>query len=561
VVVSKKKWLRLIKSFLGLFRFVEETHIGRKTLKMYLLFPGRHHLLTNFQFQYLRSMLRDEKIQDIDGKHISLKDKITAIIFAVTSANHSNTRRNPLPFYLRALAIQEFSDGLHVPSYIYGIDDVGNLSSFSTYTLKRIKHESEGQFDLTPENTLVLCSTPVLTMYEALGFRVLPAELKDRTNWSHHSPMPWDVVEMIATESPEKEWDKNSEILQHIHAASLALWKKYRLGGKAQLLFKDAMISDDGDITTTRDYNTYVRQMDEIAELKYNDTSLYIRPGRIGDIGCAVGSWIKLASRDSRFRESDFYGIEVARHLFDICNQRKHNGEFDNPFVFFSQRNAVTGLVFDANSMNTIHTSSLTHEIESYGSREELLHFIKNRYAELTAGGVWINRDVVGPEEKEKDILMKLTKSDGRNEDFEKTFQTREELSHYLRGLSTHARFLRFVRDFRKTENYKVIYSSSIVNGEECIAIKLRDACEFMSRKDYLDNWESEMHETFCFWSFDEWKHHLENAGFKISSASKAFTNQWIVDNRLMSKVQLYAQDLTPLPFPVTNMILIGEKF
>lgn len=526
---------------------------------MYLLFPGRHHLLTNFQFQYLQSILSGGKIQDIDGKPILQDDKITDIIFAVTSANHSNTRRNPLSFYLRALAIHEFSEDLQVPSYIYGIDDVGTLSSFATYTLKRIKHESEGQFNLTPENTLVLCSTPVLSMYEALGFRVLPAELKDRTNWSHHSPMPWDIVEMIAASS-EKEWEKNSEILQHIHSSSLALWKKYRLGGKVQLFFKDAMISDDGDITTTRDYNTYVRQMDEIAELKYNDTFPYIRPGRIGDIGCAVGSWIKLACRDSRFRESDFYGIEVARHLFDICNQRKHNGEFDNPFVFFSQRNAVTGLVFDANSMNTIHTSSLTHEIESYGSREELLHFIKNRYAELTTGGVWINRDVVGPEEKEKDILMKLAKTDGRNEDFEKIFHTREELSQYLRGLSTYARFLRFVRDFRKKENYKVLYNSSMINGQEYIAIKLRDACEFMSRKDYLDNWESEMHETFCFWSFSEWKQHLEYAGFKISSASKAFTNQWIADNRLVSKVQLYEQDLTSFPYPVTNMILIGEK-
>src|SRR5688572_12845746 len=110
---------------------------------MYLLFPGRHHLLTNFQFKYLQSILSGGKILDIDGRPLSQDDKITDIIFAVTSANHSNTRRNPLSFYLRALAIHEFSEDLQVPSYIYGIDDVGNLSSFATYTLKRIKHESE----------------------------------------------------------------------------------------------------------------------------------------------------------------------------------------------------------------------------------------------------------------------------------------------------------------------------------------------------------------------------------------------------------------------------------
>src|SRR5690606_19388060 len=155
-----------------------------------------------------------------------------------------------------------------------------------------------------------------------------------------------------------------------------------------------------------------------------------------------------------RFRESDFYGIEVARQLFDICQQRKHNGEFKNPFVFFSQRNAVTGLVFDRNSMNTIHTSSLTHEIESYCRRADLLSFIQNRYDELASGGVWVNRDVVGPENKDELVLMKLNASDGRNDDYDKTFSTREELANYLRGLSTLARFKRFVQDFRKKEGY-----------------------------------------------------------------------------------------------------------
>jgi hypothetical protein len=526
---------------------------------MYLLFPGRHQLLTNFQFQYLHSIIQGDAnvCKDIDGNPIELKEKVSAIIFAVTSVNHSNTRRNPLAFYLRALSIQEFAHELSIPVYIYGIDDVGNLSNFASYTLKRVKHESEGRFNLTPDNTIVLCSTPVLTMYETLGFKILPAELKDRSAWAYQSPLPWDMVELIAK---EEDWKNNTDILAHVHASSVALWEKYKLADKVKLLFRDSMISDDGDITTTRDYNTYVRQMDEIAELKYEDTAPYIRPGRIGDIGCAVGSWIKLACRDERFRESDFYGIEVARHLFDICWQRKHNGEFSNPFVFFSQRNAVTGLVFEANSMNTIHTSSLTHEIESYGSRDELLQFIQNRYQELAPGGLWINRDVVGPENKEKIILMKLSKLDGRTDDVDKTFTDREDLRDYLKGISTYGKFLRFASDFRKKEGYQVVYEKKIIAAEEYISITLKDACEFMSRKDYLDNWESEMHETFCFWDFSEWKQNLEMVGFKTMSESKSFTNPWIVENRLQGKVELLDERLMPIPYPVTNMILVAEK-
>jgi hypothetical protein len=84
-----------------------------------------------------------------------------------------------------------------------------------------------------------------------------------------------------------------------------------------------------------------------------------------------------------------------------------------------------------------------------------------------------------------------------------------------------------------------------------------------MSRKDYTDNWESEMHETFTFWSIDDWKAELEKVGFVIASESQAYTNTWIVDNRLKGKVELYTEHsgaLQALPYPVTNMMLIAEK-
>lgn len=528
---------------------------------MYLLFPGRHQLLTNFQFHYLRDIVCSPgRCNDLDGNPLSNELKIDAIIFAVTSANHSNTRRNPVPFHLRALSIQEFARELPAPSYIYGIDDVGQLDSFASYTLKRVKHESEGRFNLSPSNTLVVCSTPVLTMYQKLGFNILPAELSDRNTWTYTSPLPWDIVERIAA---DENWMENEAITDNIHPSSRDLWKKYGLDQKVALLFNDKMISDDGDITTTRDYNVYVRQMDDIAELKYAETQPFIKPGRIGDIGCAVGSWIKLASKDDRLRESDFYGIEVARPLFDICTQRKHNGEFANPFVFFMKRNAVTGLVFEENSMNTIHTSSLTHEIESYGSRGDLLQFIQNRYAELAHGGVWINRDVVGPEDKERRVLMWLNQSDGRNDDYADTFSSRERLRDYLAGLSTYGRFLRFATDFRKAEGYEVAFQIVTIEHEQYVELALKDACEFMSRKDYIDNWQSEMHETFCFWDFHEWKAALEGAGFKISPESHAYTNEWIVENRYKGKVTLCEQSpagLAPINYPVTNMVLLAEK-
>lgn len=529
---------------------------------MYLLIPGRHQLMTNFQFYYLQQILQeglyDQK--DVNGYPLHYSDKVEAVIFAVTSANHSNTRRNPLPFYLRAISIEAFGNELNVPTYIYGIDDVGSLPNFAAYTLKRIKHDSEPQFNLNPLNTVVVCSTQVMKMYQKLGFSILPAELSDVHTWTTKTEMPWDIVEYIAKTG---SWCTDEYVKMKMHPASYNVWCKYNLGEKVQLLFNDHMISSDGDLTETRDYNIYVRQMDEIAEMKYKDTAPFIQPGRIGDIGCAVGSWMKLASRDDRFRESDFYGIEVSRHLYEICQQRKYNGEFSNPFVFFSQRNAVTGLAFERGSMNTIHTSSLTHEIESYGSRSDLLQFIRNRYDELAPGGVWINRDVVGPFEKEKEVLLWLNKEDGINDYTHKLFGDRHALAAHLENLSTYARFFWFARDFRKAEGYQVQFEKVVVEDESYIRLSLRDAAEYLSRKDYTDNWQSELHETFCFWDFADWKAQLEMVGFKIHPDSKVFTNPWIVEHRWKGKAALFTQSngvLVEEDFPVTTMFLMGIK-
>ena len=165
---------------------------------MYLLIPGRHHLLTQFQFNYLAKLCSATKEKDVNGKEITITQPVEAIIFAITSANHSNTRRNPLPFYLRAIAIEAMSRELPVPIYIFGVNDVGNIPNFASYTIKCIQHESEGLLTCNPSNTIVICSTPVLELYEDLGFSILPAELAERETWLHSSAMPWDIVEKIA---------------------------------------------------------------------------------------------------------------------------------------------------------------------------------------------------------------------------------------------------------------------------------------------------------------------------------------------------------------------------
>ena len=530
---------------------------------MHILLPGRHHILTDFQFKYLYRLVQSglKDALDVNGAPLSMDEAVDSIIFAVTSSNHSNTRRNPIPFYLRAMALLDFSQELDVPCYVFPIDDVGHLDDFAGYTLKKIQHESDGRFKLGPENTIVACSTPVLEMYERLGFQVLPVELADRSDWSLVSKSPWDLVEEVAASQGPLQF--LPDIFSHLHQASFLIWSNYGLADRVRKLFSDDMIGADGDLTESRDYNSYVREMDEIAEMKYRETAPFLKPGRIGDIGCAVGTWIRLAAADERFRESDFIGIEVAFQLYRICLQRKENGDFPNPFVFFAQKNAVTGLCFEERSMNTIHTSSLTHEIESYGGRADLLAFIRNRFRELAPGGVWVNRDVVGPDVPDREVYLRLNGEDGENGDWEGEFEDRDELAAYLGRLSTRALFRRFVRDFRREEGYAWDVEEVEVDGVAYVRSKLGQAMEFISKKDYHSNWMSEMHETFCYWSFGDWKRELEAAGFRVAASSHSYTNQWLVENRYRGKADLFTLTegkLEPLDYPVTHMMLVGER-
>ena len=106
---------------------------------MYLLFPGRHHLVTSFQHDYLAGILSAslKDVLDIKGHPLGMDDQVEAIIFAVTSANHSNTREIHCLF----TSVRSRSRSLantSVPGFIYGIDDVGNVN-FSCYTVKRIQ--------------------------------------------------------------------------------------------------------------------------------------------------------------------------------------------------------------------------------------------------------------------------------------------------------------------------------------------------------------------------------------------------------------------------------------
>jgi SAM-dependent methyltransferase len=465
----------------------------------FVLFPGRHHLLTRFQAEYLHRFAG------------------ATVVWAVTSANHENTRRNPVPYHRREAAIERFSMMTGLRSLVVPVFDTAPTDRFAEVTLKNV--EVTTGLALTPANTVVACSTPqVAALYEKLGFRIAPVEAET----PNEPERPWDVLLRLA--AGDESWRELA------HPATVDVFDRYQLADTVRTVVNDPLVGDEGGLTTTRDYHTYVEAFAASAARKWDLVRRYVRPGRIVDIGCGAGAVLELADREPALRESDLIGVEIARHLFEECVHKKAQGVFTNPNVFFYRRNVLGGAVFPPRSVNTTLTFALTHEIWSYGKREESLRqFVQAIYDHTAPGGVWINSDVCGPDGRDRPVILHL---DG--------------------DPSARATFDRFAADFRFPFAYE--------DTGDGIKLRLGDAMDFLTHKDYPDNWLSEMHEQFCGLEYADWKALLADAGFELDAASRGIRNDWIVEHRLAPVARLTHPDGRPLDWPATHVLLIARR-
>jgi hypothetical protein len=189
------------------------------------------------------------------------------------------------------------------------------------------------------------------------------------------------------------------------------------------------------------------------------------------------------------------------------------------------------------------------------------MDYLRLKYRQLAPRGRLIIRDVIGPEDLDDPVHLWLTDEDGSR------WQDGVE-GQEVGNLSTLARFYRFARDYlpQRRDNGEttlVPYQQESINGRTYIVTTHRLSVEYMTKKDYIDNWESEMHEEFAYWSFADWKNALRSVGFIVKEASHTYTNEWIVKNRWENKVALFRRHndlLIPLPYPPTTAVLVAQK-
>jgi hypothetical protein len=531
----------------------------------YLLFPGRHLVNTVFQEKYLKRVIT-EKPALLPGYlpgRAAFPNPPTNIVFAITSANQENSRYNPIPFHIRAIGVDRFARQLQnqfiFPYRIFGIPHYGHTENFAGFTIKEIGLQSEQAIELTPENCLVLCSTPeVIQLYQHLGFAIAPAEIAEQ----NHPPSPIEIVRRMGE---CRDWRADRLIASNLARSHSSLFEDFpEVPQRIQRLYQDPLTNQEGSLTSSRNYNAYARGMNEIIHLKYLDIKGGIKPGCIADEGCADGALLAEVSRD--FPDSDLFGIDLSAEFAGRFHERQRAGEFGSAYVHFFHRN-LFDRIFEPGSIDTTLCNSTLHEIWSYGDKEvSVRKFLAEKFQQLCRGGRLLIRDVVGPEQSDSLVFLWCTDHDGQNPFVQELRKHPGRESLWLKTLSTRSRFHLFANDFLGGQP-PLLYGEEQQNGQPAFRLTLRQAAEFLSKKDYTDNWVSEMNEEFCFWSFPQWKQVLREIGFRIienpnepGRGSRTYSNPWIIEHRYGGHVRLADAKSEPLNWPPTNMIIFAEK-
>ena len=514
----------------------------------YLLLPGRQIVNTRYQDEYLDRVLGLDlaALPELLGDAPS--GKATTLVFAVTSANRSDSRYNPLPFEIRAILVYEFARRLKadfgVNFHIVGVPHAPPSDDFPNRVLKELAAQTEGRLTLTPADTVVFTSTPpLINAWRALGFAVLPGE---------YDPAAKRLTALVPTQVVTQVGEGQTPLEElALSKATRAVFRDFP-DAVAQIrrLYHDPILTEQGDLTETRNYHTYTQAMTDAIDLKYAEVRPFLHGGKIVDEGCADGALLERVARD--FPDSDLVGVDLSAEMLARGREAQRAGAFGGAFVFFKQQNLMSPVTeAQASQADTIICNSTLHELWSYGEGDETVRaYLRGKGRQLRPGGRLVVRDVVGPDAKDAPVLLHCRADDGLPED---------DGAADVSALSTRARFHRFQRDFRPGEAHPDAEVVT-VDGTEYLRLPLGYAMEFVAKMDYVDNWLSEMHEAFCFWSFADWERELANAGLSLLPGSQAYVNEWRVQHSFAPRVALFNLDGTPRPFPVTNLILAAQK-
>jgi SAM-dependent methyltransferase len=234
------------------------------------------------------------------------------------------------------------------------------------------------------------------------------------------------------------------------------------------------------------------------------------------------------------FPQSQIIGMDLSRELLRIAESQY----YPNHNVSIVKGNIIHER-FAPGTVSTVLFSSVLHEVYSYNGydHDQVRLALSNTRRELRAGGCVIIRDGIKPAGDR--VWMRC---DGETE----------------------RRFRKFAIEFKsKSATPGVRFRECKRGGRNWFVLGLHEANEFLSKKDYLENWAIEVQEEFGVFTLAEWVRELEALGYQVLEA-RSYLNPWILENRYRGRVWLHANagkgPGQEIAFPDTTAVLVASR-
>ncbi len=294
-----------------------------------------------------------------------------------------------------------------------------------------------------------------------------------------------------------------------------------------------------GDLSA---YDRYLRGMDASMKQKVALTAAHLLAhGRVADMGMGSGSGSHALA--ALYPSLEVIGVDVNPTMVELAQTR-----YRLPNLTF-RCGDVAEPCFPTGSLHGIFDSSVLHHVTTFSNydRGAAARALEVQAGMLADGGMLIVRDFVDP--GAGDVLLDLPDDDGDGSDDPKR-------------CSTAALFLRFAREFRRLSDSPG-FAFTTMPAPRAGLLRFRVtrtlAAEFVLRKDYRADWETEVLEEYTYMTQREFEATYARLGLRIV-ASTPLWNPWIIHNRYEGRFTMRDLDGAELEFPPTNYVIAGEK-
>jgi SAM-dependent methyltransferase len=252
-----------------------------------------------------------------------------------------------------------------------------------------------------------------------------------------------------------------------------------------------------------------------------------VKPPRIVDKGCGTGKLMVELSRS--FPGASLVGVDLSRELL----RRSDENTYAGGDVELVPGDAADQQLPDG-SADTVVFSSIMHEIYSYSGYDKgrIDRALASAARELKKGGRLLIRDGISPDPRE--VLLDLMDA------------------------PTAAQLERFAREFKHGQGARVDNVAARAGAVATVRMSAHDANEFLCKKDYLKNWDIEIHEEYGALTVGEWRAALTRNFFEVLTIT-SYVNAWILQNRYRDHVRMTELDGSSF-WPATNAVIIGER-